>query len=77
MTQYPYPETIKDEDSGIEVSNDQYRYWHEGYEAHKVEIATLSIKIVYLAQLLETEVRNVKILKRALQKQRPKFEETN
>ena len=77
MTQCPYPETIKDEDSGIEVSNDQYRYWHEGYEAHKVEIATLSIKIAYLAQLLETEVRNVKILKRALQKQSPKFEETN
>lgn len=77
MTQCPYPETIKDEDSGIEVSNDQYRYWHEGYEAHKFEIANLSIKLAYLAQLLETEVRNVKILKRELQKQRAKFEKTN
>ena len=77
MTQCPYLETIQDEDSGIEVSNDQYKYWHEGYEAHKFEIANLSIKIAYLAQRLDTEVRNVQELKRALQKQRSKLEEAN
>ena len=77
MTECPYPETIQDRDSGIEVFNDQYLYWHEGYEAHKFEIANLSINLACLAQRLDTEVRNVQELKRALQKQRSKLEEAN
>jgi hypothetical protein len=77
MTHCPYPETIQDEDSGIEVSNDQYKYWHEGYEAHKFEIANLSIKIAYLAQRLDTEVRSVQELKRELEKQRTKLQKAD
>ena len=77
MTQCPYPETVQDEDSGIEVFNDQYIYWHEGYEPHKFEIANLSIKLACLAQRLDTEVRNVQELKRALQRQRARLEEAN
>ena len=77
MTHCPYPEIIQDEDSGIEVCNDQYKYWHEGYEAHKFEIANLSIKISYLAQRLDTEVRNVQELKRKLLKQMSKLQEAD
>ena len=77
MTQCPYPETIQDENSGVEVFNDQYIYWHEGYEAHKFEIANLSIKLAFLAQRLDTEVRNVQELKRTLQKQRAELQEPN
>ncbi len=73
MTQCPYPETIRDEDSGVEVANDKCKYWHEGYEAHKFEMANLSIRVAYLVQELDTEVRSVKELKRELQRQRDKF----
>ncbi len=66
MTQCPYPETIRDEDSGVEVSNSQYQYWHEGYEAHKYENANLSIKLALLAQELEDEIIRVKQLRMEL-----------
>jgi len=29
----PYPKTIVDESSGVEVSNIQYEAWEEGYKA--------------------------------------------
>ena len=29
----PYPKTIVDETSGVEVPNEKYRIWQEGYEA--------------------------------------------
>jgi hypothetical protein len=77
MTECPYPETIQDEDSSIEVYNDQYKYWHEGYEAHKFEMANLSIQLASMAQELEDEIRDVKVLKSELEKQRAKFEKTN
>jgi hypothetical protein len=77
MPQCPYPETIRDEDSGVEVSNDKCKYWHEGYEAHKFEMANQSIILANLVQELETEVRNVKGLKETLQRQSAKFEKTN
>jgi len=63
--------------SGMEVPNDKYRCWHEGYEAHKFEMANLLITIDCLAQRLDDEVRNVKELKIELEKQKAKFQETN
>lgn len=62
MTQCPYPETIRDEDSGVEVPNDKYQYWHEGYEAHKFEMANLSVRLALLAQGLEDEIIRFKQL---------------
>ena len=77
MTHCPYPETIQDEDSGIEVSNDQYKYWHEGYEAHKFEIANLSIQLACLTVELDTQIRNVQELKSELEKQRTKLQKVD
>jgi len=77
MAQCPYPETIQDKECGTEVYNDKYICWHEGYEAHKFEMANLSITIACLAQRLDDEVRNVKELKIELEKQKAKFQETN
>jgi hypothetical protein len=37
MTACPYPETITDQASKMEVSNPKYTGWIEGYEAHKLE----------------------------------------
>jgi hypothetical protein len=77
MVQCPHPETIQDRKSGMEVPNDKYGCWYEGYEAHKFEMANLSITIACLAQRLDDEVRIVKELKRELEKQKGKFQETN
>jgi hypothetical protein len=41
MVRCLYPETIHDEKSDMEVYNDKYICWHEGYEAHKFEMANL------------------------------------
>ena len=37
MAACPYPETITDQASKMEVSNPKYTVWIEGYEAHKLE----------------------------------------
>jgi len=41
MSNCPYPETLKDECSGAVVPDDKYKAWHEGYEAHKLEVLKL------------------------------------
>ena len=73
MSKCPYPETFIDQVSGKTASNNLYIVWHEGYEAHKFEIANLSIKLAGLAVELETEIRNVMELKSKLEKQMTKF----
>ena len=73
MVQCPYPETIHDEKSGMAVPNDKYKCWHEGYEAHKFEMANLLITIASLAQRLDDEVKNIKEPKRELKNRRPSF----
>ena len=45
MSQCPYPETIIDQSSCEMRPNRLYLVWHEGYEAHKFEIANLSIRL--------------------------------
>ena len=49
-------------------SNSLYFVWHEGYEAHKFEIANLLIKIALLTVELETEIREITEMKRELEK---------
>ena len=70
MTQCPYPEIVTDELSGKTASNRLYLVWHEGYEAHKFEMANQTIKLANLVVEFETEISNVKELKRELDKQR-------
>ena len=77
MSQCPYPETFINPVSGKTESNGLYLAWHEGYEAHKFEMANRSIRIAYLVLELETEVANIKELKRALGKQRAKLQGEN
>ena len=76
MAQCPYPETFPGQVSGKTESNILYLVWHEGYEAHKFEMANQSIRIANLVLELETEVANIKELKRALVKQKSKLQET-
>jgi len=75
MAQCPYPETFLGQVSGKTESSILYLVWHEGYEAHKFEMANQLIKIANLVVELETEVRNIKELKRALEKQMDKSQE--
>ena len=77
MVQCPYPETFPDQASGKKESNNLYLAWHEGYEAHKFEMANQSIRIANLVLELETEVSDIKELKSALVKYMAKLRETN
>ena len=43
MVQCPYPETFPGQVSGKTESNILYLVWHEGYEAHKIEISKTQI----------------------------------
>ena len=76
MAQCPYQETFPGQMSGKTESSILYLVWHEGYEAHKFEMANQSIRIANLVLELETEVANIKELKRALLKQKSKLQET-
>ena len=77
MAQCPYPETFPGQVSGKTESSILYLVWHEGYEAHKFEMANKSIRIAYLVLELETEIANIKELQRALGKQRAKLQGEN
>jgi CRISPR/Cas system CMR-associated protein Cmr3 (group 5 of RAMP superfamily) len=77
MSQCPYPETFTNPISGKTESNSLYLAWHCGYEAHKFEMANQSIRIANLALELETEIINIKELKRALVKQKDKLQGEN
>jgi hypothetical protein len=57
MSECPYKETIIDEDSDAEVVNEKYFTWHEGYEAHKLELASY---VTELTKQLEDEIRKTK-----------------
>jgi hypothetical protein len=59
MTKCPYPEILIDETSGATVSSDQYKYWHEGYEANKIEILDLSRKLAILTDLYSKTLAKV------------------
>ncbi len=60
MSKCPYSETIRDESSGVVVSNDQYKLWLEGYEAHMNENADRLKNLALLIRELENEITSVK-----------------
>ena len=73
MSRCPYPQTIIDPVSGVKVTNSKYLLWHEGYEAHKMEIGE-QVKFLetYVLQLSEAGAK-VKELKRELEKQKNQY----
>jgi hypothetical protein len=73
MSQCPYPETFINPISNQTELNSLYLVWHQGYEAHKFEIANLSIRLACLAQELDTRIRNIEELKRELERQKDQF----
>lgn len=77
MPQCPYPETITDEVSGKTESNSLHRAWHEGFEAHKFEMANQIRKLTTLAQMLDNQIIKVNELQTELEKQKAKYQETN
>jgi hypothetical protein len=66
MSQCPYPETFINPLSLQTESNSLYFVWHEGYEAHKLEIANLVINVAMLTVEFETEIREINEMKREL-----------
>jgi hypothetical protein len=77
MPQCPYSEFIKDEVSDKTEQNSLYRAWHEGFEAHKFEMANQMKKLTSLAQMLDNQMRKVNELQTELEKKKPKLQETN
>jgi hypothetical protein len=73
VSRCPYPQTFIDPVSGVKVTNSQYMVWHEGYEAHKMEmVEQAKFMEMYMLELSET-VAKVKELKRELEKQKNQF----
>jgi len=59
MPQCPYPEKIIDIGSGKIEQNGLYKAWHEGFEAHKLEIANKVKTLDSLGKVLDTQVKQV------------------
>ena len=73
MSRCPYPQTFIDPVSGVKMTNSQYMVWHEGYEAHKMEmVEQAKFMEMYMLQLSE-DVAKIKELKRELEKQKNQF----
>ena len=51
--------------------------WHEGFEAHKFEVANQMKKLTTLAQMLDNQMRKVNELQTELDKQKAEYRETN
>ncbi len=77
MAQCPYPETLNDRASGKTESNCLYIAWHEGFEAHKLELITKVKFLETQINELAAEIIKIKGLKRDLEKQRSKFYDNN
>jgi hypothetical protein len=77
MPQCPYPEIITDEVSGRMRLNSLYRVWHEGFEAHKFEMAYQLKKLASLTQEFDTQIKKVTDLQIELEKQKAKYQEKN
>ena len=75
MTQCPYGETFTDQVYGKTETNDLYMAWHEGYEAHKLD---LMIRVEYIKMSMQeflAEAKQISELKRELKKQRSELEQ--
>ena len=77
MTQCLYAETCTDQVSGKTEINDLYAAWHEGYEAHKLD---LMIRVEYIKMYMQeflAESKQISELKREIRKQRAELEQKN
>lgn len=74
MPECPYPEDFEDEISGKIEQNILYRVWHEGFEAHKFEIAKYVKHLSSLAQILDNQIVKVNELQTELEKRKPELQ---
>ena len=70
----PHPEIITDGVSGNKELNELYLAWHQGYEAHKLEVITKVRFLEMHISDLAGEIRKLKELRRDLEKQKAKAE---
>ena len=73
MALCPHPEIITDRVSGKTESNELYLAWHQGYEAHKLEIITkVSFLEMHISDLAG-EIKKLKELRRDLEQQKARI----
>jgi hypothetical protein len=77
MTQYPYQETLTDKVAGKTEINGLYIAWHQGYEAHKLDLMTKANYIKLYVHEFIAEAKQISELKRELKKQRSELEQKN
>jgi hypothetical protein len=70
MTQCPYPEISTDRLSGKTEINNLYTAWHDGYEAHKLDLMLRVEYIKMYTQEFLAEAKQISELKRELKRQR-------
>jgi CRISPR/Cas system CMR-associated protein Cmr3 (group 5 of RAMP superfamily) len=73
MSRCPYPENFTDPLSGQTELNSLYLAWHEGFEAHKFEMANQTIKLASLVVDFENQIRKIMELKKELETKRQSF----
>ena len=74
MALCPHPEMIIDRLSGKTESNELYLAWHQGYEAHKLEVITKVRFLEMHISDLAGEIRKLRELRRDLEQQKAKTE---
>jgi hypothetical protein len=72
MAQCPYSETYKDWLSGETEPNALYLAWHEGYEAHKLELLTTELYLETHISELASEIKKLKDMRRELESRKIK-----
>ena len=70
MSRCPYPETFTNPISGKTETNSLYTVWHEGYEAHKLELMDRVQWLEVCMRELCRQITQIKELKRELEKQK-------
>ena len=69
----PHPEIITDGVSGKTELNELYLAWHQGYEAHKLEVITKVRFLELHISDLAGEIRKLKELRRDLEQLKDKY----
>ena len=76
MSKCPYPELMVDEVSGKLLDNHIYAIWHQGYEAHKLEIfkdiTTKNEQLNKMTADMQFTIQQLELLKAELIKQKAK-----
>jgi hypothetical protein len=70
MGQCPYGETYTNWLTGEEEPNPLYNAWHEGFEAHKLDLLTKVKSLEIAMHELLAEAKKIKELKKELEKQK-------